>query len=132
SECEGLSDLREAYHPLFDKYGVDFVLQGHAHDYQRSYPLQFDQKDEKDPIITDKNPEKYNDPNGEIYAIVGTGGEDFHALKSESSFIASQHDERFGHLKLDTSKSGSTKILNGQFIGNDGKIMDEFQILNHQ
>jgi hypothetical protein len=94
--------------------------------------LQYDQKDEKDPIVTDKNPEKYNDPKGEIYAIVGTGGEDFHKLKSESSFIASQHDSRFGHLNLDTSKSGTTKILNGQFIGNDGKIMDQFQILNHQ
>jgi Big-like domain-containing protein/calcineurin-like phosphoesterase family protein len=132
SECEALSDLRETYHPLFDKYGVDLVLQGHAHDYQRSYPLQYDQKDEKDPIVTDKNSEKYNDPKGEIYAIVGTGGEDFHALKSESSFIASQHDSRFGHLKLDTSKSDSTKILNGQFIGNDGKFMDQFQILSHQ
>jgi hypothetical protein len=53
-------------------------------------------------------------------------------LKSKSSFIASQHDIRFGHLNLDTSKSGSTKILKGRFIGNDGKIMDEFQILNHQ
>jgi hypothetical protein len=132
SSCGALSDLRETYHPLFDKYGVDFVLQGHAHDYQRSYPLQYDQKDEEDPIVTDKNSGKYNDPKGEIYAIVGTGGEDLHALKSKSSFIASQNDARFGHLNLDTSKSATTKILNGQFIGNDGKIMDEFQIMNHQ
>src|SRR6476660_551600 len=132
SSCGALSDLRETYHPLFDKYGVDFVLQGHAHDYQRSYPLQYDQKDAEDPIVTDKNSGKYNDPKGEIYAIVGTGGEDFHALKSKSSFIASQNDARFGHLNLDTSKSATTKILNGQFIGNDGKIMDEFQIMNHQ
>jgi predicted MPP superfamily phosphohydrolase len=132
SECDALSDLRETYQPLFDKYGVDLVLQGHAHDYQRSYPLQYDQKDEEEPIVTDKNSDKYNDPKGEIYIIAGTGGEDFHALKSKSSFIASQHDIRFGHLNLDTSKSGSTKILKGRFIGNDGKIMDEFQILNHQ
>ena len=132
SSCGALSDLRETYHPLFDKYGVDFVLQGHAHDYQRSYPLQYNQKDAEDPIVTDKNSGKYNDPKGEIYAIVGTGGEDFHALKSKSSFIASQNDARFGHLNLDTSKSATTKILNGQFIGNDGKIMDEFQIMNHQ
>src|SRR6476619_2488893 len=132
SSCGALSDLRETYHPLFNKYGVDFVLQGHAHDYQRSYPLQYDQKDEEDPIVTDKNSGKYNDPKGEIYAIVGTGGEDLHALKSKSSFIASQNDARFGHLNLDTSKSATTKILNGQFIGNDGKIMDEFQIMNYQ
>jgi len=126
SSCDGISDLRKAYHPLFDKYGVDVVLQGHAHDYQRSYPMQYNQG------VTDKNSDKYNDPKGEIYAIVGTGGEGFHALKSKSSFIASQHDSRFGHLALDTSKSGTTKILKGQFIGNDGKIMDEFEILNHQ
>jgi hypothetical protein len=132
SSCGALSDLRETYHPLFDKYGVDFVLQGHAHDYQRSYPLEYNQGDNAKPIVTDKNSDKYNDPKGEIYAIVGTGGEDFHALKSKSSFIASQHDERFGHLDLDTSKSATTKILNGLFIGNDGKIMDEFQILNNQ
>jgi hypothetical protein len=28
--------LREAYGPLFDKYGVDLVVCGHEHDYERS------------------------------------------------------------------------------------------------
>jgi len=37
-----VKDFREAYHPLFDKYGVDLVLQGHSHSYQRTYPLIFD------------------------------------------------------------------------------------------
>ena len=33
--------LRDSYHPLFDMYGVDLVLQGHNHNYQRSYPLRY-------------------------------------------------------------------------------------------
>ena len=31
--------IREAWLPLFDRYGVDLVLCGHDHDYERSYPL---------------------------------------------------------------------------------------------
>jgi hypothetical protein len=30
---------REEWLPLFDKYGVDLVLCGHDHDYERSYPV---------------------------------------------------------------------------------------------
>ena len=35
STCAGLKSLRETYHPLFDKFGVDIVLEGHVHNYQR-------------------------------------------------------------------------------------------------
>jgi hypothetical protein len=31
--------LREAWLPLFEKYGVDLVLCGHDHDYERSFPV---------------------------------------------------------------------------------------------
>jgi hypothetical protein len=31
--------IREAWLPLFDKYGVDLVLCGHDHDYERSHPV---------------------------------------------------------------------------------------------
>lgn len=130
SSCPGISDLRTAYHPLFDKYGVDLVLQGHAHNYQRTFPLNYNQKDSSKPVVINKDFAKYTDPNGPIFAIIGTGGESVHALKSKSSFIASQSDKRFGHLDIDISKSGTTKILNGKFIANDGKIMDQFQILD--
>lgn len=130
SDCSGISDLRTIYHQLFDKHGVDLVLQGHAHNYQRTFPLDYNQKDSYKPIVISKDLAKYTDHDGPIFAIVGTGGEGFHSLKSKSSFIASQHDKRFGHLDIDISKSGTTKILSGKFIANDGKIMDQFQILD--
>jgi hypothetical protein len=31
--------IRETWLPLFDRYGVDLVLCGHDHDYERSYPV---------------------------------------------------------------------------------------------
>jgi acid phosphatase type 7 len=31
--------LRERFVPVFDKHHVDFVLQGHDHAYQRTYPM---------------------------------------------------------------------------------------------
>ena len=37
--AQGTKNTGISYHPLFDKYGVDLVLQGHVHNYQRSYPL---------------------------------------------------------------------------------------------
>jgi UDP-2,3-diacylglucosamine pyrophosphatase LpxH len=32
-------DVREAFTPLFERYGVQLVLSGHDHDYQRSLPV---------------------------------------------------------------------------------------------
>jgi 3',5'-cyclic AMP phosphodiesterase CpdA len=32
-------DVREAFVPLFEEYGVQLVLAGHSHDYQRSVPM---------------------------------------------------------------------------------------------
>jgi alkaline phosphatase D len=31
--------IRQAWLPLFDRYGVDLVLSGHEHDYERTYPV---------------------------------------------------------------------------------------------
>ena len=32
-------EARDAFGPLFERYGVQLVLSGHEHDYQRSYPI---------------------------------------------------------------------------------------------
>src|SRR5215217_1697358 len=48
-------EFRATYHPLFDKYDVDIVLQAHNHNYQRTYPIVFNNDKPKEPIVTDKN-----------------------------------------------------------------------------
>ncbi len=47
----GLDELQETYHPVFEKYGVDLVLQAHNHNYQRTYPLAYNERASSDPVI---------------------------------------------------------------------------------
>jgi Calcineurin-like phosphoesterase len=60
--CQGIGNLRDIYHPLFDTYKVDLVLGAHLHDYQRSFLLEYNSASSSKPIMTSKIPSKYNDP----------------------------------------------------------------------
>ena len=125
SECAGDEELSEIYHPLFDKYGVDLVLQAHVRNYQRSFPLEFNQESPSKPIVTSTSKGEYKNPNGIIFAIVGTGGGELkHDLKGLSPFMAYQQDSKFGILDMRFSENN----LDGKFVTNDGATMDHFSI----
>jgi predicted phosphodiesterase len=129
SSCSGESSLRDIYHPIFNQYGVDLVLEGHTHDYQRSFPIKFNSNSKSNPTITDTNRNTYNDPAGEIYAIVGTGGINFHSLSSQKSFVVFQQSKEFGFLNIDILNNGQTLV--GKFLSNNrspSTPMDQFTI----
>ena len=108
SSCNALTDLRSTYHPLFDQYDVDLVLEGHVHNYQRTYPLKYNPSSQSNPIKTSTNINTYNNPDGQIYAIVGTGGVGFHSLSNTASYVSSQQDARFGYLDILFTNNGAT------------------------
>jgi predicted MPP superfamily phosphohydrolase len=76
--------------PLFEKLGVNLVLTGHVHNYQRSVPLLFDPKkneagdqyiispegkvDGTFTLDTNFDGDKYTKPKGIIYIVTGAGG----------------------------------------------------------
>jgi hypothetical protein len=95
-----------------------------VHNYQRSFPIKYNDDKPSKPLITSSNKNNYNNPGGEIFAIVGTGGINFHGLDDKSSFIASQQAVRFGALELEITDN----VLNGKFYGNDGSLRDKFSI----
>src|SRR5437867_3798448 len=70
-----LAGLRDAYHPLFDRYHVNVVLQAHNHNYQRTYPLLYNPLSPPNPAITVSSLSSYVCPSGEIYLTVGTAGQ---------------------------------------------------------
>src|SRR5688500_589526 len=72
SRCEGNAEAREIYHPLFDKYGVDLVLSGHVHTYQRSVPLQYNAQSPSEPLSKNTGTSHYKNPEGPVFTIVGT------------------------------------------------------------
>jgi hypothetical protein len=125
SDCAGNEELREIYHPLFDKYGVDLVLQAHARNYQRSFPLEFNQESPSKPIVISTSKGEYNAPGGIIFAIVGTGGGELkHPLDGQSAFMAYQQDSKFGIIDMHFSDNK----LDARFVANDGSTMDHFSI----
>jgi hypothetical protein len=126
NSTKSLIKLREAYHPLFEKYGVDLVLQAHNHNYQRSYPLKFNPTNSSSPIISDLNASNYNDPDGQIFATVGTGGvNQLHEFVGKAPYTVTQF-KGYGFLNLVVANNGT--ILVGEFLDNSRMVRDHFSI----
>lgn len=81
-------EVREAFQPVYEKYGVDLVLQGHDHTYGRGYNLQFGaSRKDKGPIyvVSVSGPKMYNlnfeewleraASNTQLYQIIRVDGE---------------------------------------------------------
>jgi hypothetical protein len=123
-------NLIEAYHPLFQKYGVDLVLYGHNHYYERTYPLSFssddDDDDSEEPFITTREATNYVNPDGQIFITIGTGGQSIFEFTDRKPYVVSQFDEGYGFLDITITDGG--KRLVGIFYENDGSIEDEFKV----
>ncbi|MFQ5600470.1 MAG: metallophosphoesterase [Candidatus Krumholzibacteriia bacterium] len=57
----------EHFVPLFDRYAVDVVFSGHAHTYERLYPIA-----RGAPVNVEQDPH-YTDPPGTLYIVSGAG-----------------------------------------------------------
>ena len=120
--------IRDTYHPLFEKYHVDLVIQAHDHNYQRTYPIKYDSSVHSNPIVTDFNNTNYKDPKGQVFLIVGTAGSpEVHNFTGTSYYTATQFNA-YGFLNIDvTNKHNGTKFV-GSFYNNNGSVNDRFVI----
>lgn len=81
--------IRETWLPLFDRYGVDLVLCGHDHDYERSWPVRGCNHDvgrdlasgatvdtcQPQPVLRSEPADgRYDTRHGTIHLILGGGG----------------------------------------------------------
>ena len=123
------SPFRDIYHPIFDKYHVDLVIQAHEHNYERSYPIKYNSLNPSNPIITDGTNihNNYTNPQGRIFAIVGTAGAHLFKLSGQAPYIATQY---IGHGFLDIAVINNGTTLSAKFYANnnDGSIKDQFTI----
>jgi 3',5'-cyclic AMP phosphodiesterase CpdA len=97
--------IREKYHPIFDKYGVDIVLQGHNHIYDRTLPLKFNPNNISKPIVDESNnnrttTNKFVNPEGSIFSVVGLGGRSSHIFLNQPDYVVKQSNE-FGFLTIE-------------------------------
>ncbi len=67
--------IRQDWLPLFDRYGVDVVLCGHEHHYERSYPLRgAAPTDTLTPQPVDTRADVMDTSRGTVYLVIGGGG----------------------------------------------------------
>ena len=76
NDMEVAEELRNTYHPLFEKYNVDLVISSHNQYYERTYPLLYNHEDDQEPIIIDNSESNYSNTGNIIFLTVGTGGDE--------------------------------------------------------
>ena len=101
----------------------------------RSYPIKFNSNSKSNPIIKDTNKNTYNflesnSAHGQIHSLVGTGGVNFHSLKTPlKSYLVYGQSKEFGFLNIDIQNNGQTLV--GKFLSNDrspSSPLDQFTI----
>ncbi|WP_137812172.1 purple acid phosphatase family protein [Gandjariella thermophila] len=67
--------IRENWVPLFDRYGVDLVVCGHEHHYERSHPIRGQQpNDTRTPMPVDTRTDVVDTSRGTVHMVIGGGG----------------------------------------------------------
>ncbi len=67
--------IRENWIPLFDTYGVDLVVCGHEHHYERSHPIPGEQATHtRTPIPTPTTTDVLDTSKGPVHMVIGGGG----------------------------------------------------------
>ena len=105
--------IAAALGPIFDRYGVDLVLQGHNHYYSRTYPIAAGS-----PVDQLQEP-AYMNPKGTIYIVAGGGGRALYALGSSPVYEA--YSLSVFHVAV---VDVSTNTLALQAIARDGSVID--------
>ncbi|WP_426732447.1 metallophosphoesterase [Myxococcus faecalis] len=100
--------VRRAYAPMFEKHGVDLVLTGHDHNYERSKPMK---GDAVAPSGT----------RGIPYVVVGSGGATLRSFpSSQPSWTALRDNQVYGFM--DVIVDGGT--LTARLITSTGTVRD--------
>jgi hypothetical protein len=127
NDMEIAEELRNTYHPLFEKYNVDLVISSHNQYYERTYPLLYNHEDDQEPIIIDNSKSNYPNVDGIIFLTVGTGGDELKDIVDKEDYYVIQNDKEYGFLNL--KLESNEKNIVGEFHSNEGKVIDSFELI---
>jgi hypothetical protein len=79
--------VRREFLPLFDTYGVDLVVAGHEHHFERSYPVRstLPGSDLLTPAPRGSDPAEMDTRNGTVHMVLGGGGHPVHAAAEQAA-----------------------------------------------
>jgi len=83
--------IRQQWLPLFDKYGVDLVVAGHEHHFERSFPVRgtLSGSGLLTPAPQSSDPSLMDTSNGTVHMIIGGGG---HSAPTPVAGFDTPHD----------------------------------------
>jgi acid phosphatase type 7 len=132
-----LVEMRENVLPIVESFGVDLVLCGHSHSYERSFLLHghygFSWEFDAETMVLDRGSgresetgsyekQKTHGP-GAVYVVAGSSGQTSGgALNHPAMFISLN---QLGSLVLDVNGSR----LDARFLSADGNVSDSFTLL---
>jgi hypothetical protein len=127
NDMEIAEELRNTYHPLFEKYNADLVISSHNQYYERTYPILYNSESDKNPLIAYNSESNYYNTDGIIFLTVGTGGDELKDIVDKEDYYVIQNDEEYGFLNLKLESNGKTIV--GEFHSNEGKVIDSFELI---
>lgn len=104
--------MRNTFKPLFDKYKVDIVLQGHDHAYARG-------------MQKIAGPTSASD-NGTVYVLSVSGSKMSSTFESKWSDVSATYTQLYQVISIDNN------ILNYESYTAEGKLYDHFQLLKQK
>ena len=128
--------LRDAFLPLFEKYGVDLVISGHNQYYERTYPILYNKEIEDttddgeipQPIITDNSPSNYQKYKRHQFLTVGTAGDELSNPEETPDYLVIQEDDEYGFLNVKIEDNGKTLVGEFRTGDDDDDILDGFEL----
>ncbi len=127
NDMEVAEELRNTYHPLFEKYNVDLVISSHNQYYERTYPLLYNHEDDQEPIIIDNSESNYSNTGKIIFLTVGTGGDELQDIIYKEDYYIIQK-EKYGFLNLKLENDGKTLVSEFRTGDDDDDILDNFKL----
>ncbi|HEX8702060.1 MAG TPA: metallophosphoesterase [Myxococcaceae bacterium] len=104
--------MRREFAPLFEKYGVDLVLTGHDHNYERTHPMLGDSV-------------APSGKRGVTYLVVGGGGASLREFsESGPAWSAVRNNKDFGFLDVTVNEG----TLTAELLTPEGKRVDAFTL----
>lgn len=137
-----IAAMRANFVPIMDQYGVDLVLNGHSHNYERTHLIKghYGTSASFNPTehivdVSCGNPSqghvyvKYIDENntsiGTIYCVVGNSGSVTSGKPLNHPAMCSAYQDEYGSLVIDVNGNE----LHARYFTSNGIIKDEFKII---
>jgi predicted MPP superfamily phosphohydrolase len=103
--------------PILEKHGVDLVLAGHEHNYERTWPLRAGSP------LRETNDTTQGE--GTVYVVSGGAGESLYPFADKLGGFSAAHSSAYHVLVLDVTPDA----IEGRYVGTDGAgFADAFRI----